>query len=451
MYFESIIAMVAVAVWSLSGSGLVHSAAQYVVVLSTIVTIGFNINPLMKYDGYFVVSDLLGRPNLRSEAIQQLQTHLKWMFLGLRTPPRSRSRLGRLLLSGFGIATVSYKTLVLLGISMIIATKIPAIGLVVAVVFAGSTLWQLTAKLVRYLLTSPEVRSVWYRACISVALVVCGIIGLLLFVPVPGRVRAVGTLACKEDRTIRARSSGFLARESDCVGETVKSGTLLGTLENIDIVSAVQKKRAKIDQLQVRLHYEISDNRRAAAATQEKISKAYRELDQLRRDRDGLEVRSPIRGRITRADGLRHEGRFIRKGEPLAIVSAGPWIVTAVANSQDLTYSPPKVGQQVAVRLAGKGRDTLQGTVVRIARAGSRKIADPALTQVGGGQIAVSPDTLEAEEPFFRVTILLDKHTDRPLRHGMTAFVIFGGKRPTIGTYLHRHGLLLLNKLRSAG
>lgn len=451
MYFESIAAIVALIVWSLSGPGLLHSAAQYTVVLSTVVTIGFNINPLMRYDGYYILSDLLGRPNLRQEATSQVQADLKRLLLGVSSTSQTRTRLGHLLLVGFGLAAVAYRILVLLGISVVIAQRIPVVGLAVAAVFVVATLWQLAARLLRYLLTSPEIRSIRRRAAFVTVIVVLGMVAVLALVPAPGRVRAVGTLACEDDRVVRARSAGFLLKAEDSVGDEVDAGTQLAVLSNVEIGQAIRKKQAEFDQLQVQWHREVSDDRRAAAATQQRIAKVQRELDQLREEQDGLEVRTPIRGRVTQAEGLRHAGRFVHKGDPLAIVSSGPWILRAVANAESLTHSLPQVGARVSIRLTGEGSRPLLGTIARIARAGSRTITDRSLTQLAGGEIPVSPDTWEAEEPFFHITIALDDQPDLRLRHGMTALVNLGGERPCIGMYLYRRGLTLLNKLRQTG
>ncbi|MEZ6109215.1 MAG: hypothetical protein R3B96_24825 [Pirellulaceae bacterium] len=73
MYFESLAAITAVFVWASTGPGIVNSVAHQVIVLSSIVTIGFNINPLMRYDGYYILGDLLGLPNLRQMAIKRVQ------------------------------------------------------------------------------------------------------------------------------------------------------------------------------------------------------------------------------------------------------------------------------------------------------------------------------------------------------------------------------------------
>ena len=134
----------------------------------------------------------------------------------------------------------------------------------------------------------------------------------------------------------------------------------------------------------------------------------------------------------------------------MAIVSAGPWTLKAIANAASLTVHAPQVGQQVELRLVGQGSRTLSGRIVRVARAGFRRITESSLTHLAGGNITVSAESMEAEEPFFEIDIMIAEQDERGLRHGMTAVVSLGGHRDPIAVHLYRRGLLFLNKLRLA-
>lgn len=91
------LAMVAVLVWLATETGQLHSAAQYAIVLSTVVTIGFNANPLMRYDGYFILCDLVNIPNLHRDA--------KAAGSGFIPPPESL-RQGKFIRQGEQLGTV---------------------------------------------------------------------------------------------------------------------------------------------------------------------------------------------------------------------------------------------------------------------------------------------------------------------------------------------------------
>ena len=94
MYFESVMAFVALLVWCWTADPLISSCAHHVVVLSTAVTIGFNINPLMRYDGYYVLSDLVGIPNLRQRSIEQVQGGSQTLVAGDHVSVGGRSIAG---------------------------------------------------------------------------------------------------------------------------------------------------------------------------------------------------------------------------------------------------------------------------------------------------------------------------------------------------------------------
>ncbi len=154
-------------------------------------------------------------------------------------------------------------------------------------------------------------------------------------------------------------------------------------------------------------------------------------------------------GLLIRHDKSLNVGRFIQKGEPVATISSGPWIVRALARGNDMANAKPHVGQAVDVKLAGDGSKTLRGTVTHVAPSGSREINSPALTQLGGGSIAVSPSEMLAAEPFFEITVRLADQSGHGPVHGTTARVSIGAKPQTIGVRLYRSTLRFTNKLRS--
>jgi hypothetical protein len=64
MYVELIIASIAVFIWWFSQPGMVNQLALNVIFVSSVSTLLFNANPLLRYDGYYILSDLLEIPNL---------------------------------------------------------------------------------------------------------------------------------------------------------------------------------------------------------------------------------------------------------------------------------------------------------------------------------------------------------------------------------------------------
>jgi putative peptide zinc metalloprotease protein len=245
MYFESIVAVPAVFVWAFATSPFLTSCAWQLVMMASLITLLFNANPLMKYDGYFIASELVGIQNLRGRADQYLKAWMKRVFLGLESEQSAVSAARRsgaddetnsreigagsrtgssLILAGYGIAAAIYRTLLIFGIAAMIATRFPMIGLALAAFHLVSTLGSSGLSLGRYLLTSPETASVRGRARL-VAVLALVIVPLLSFVvPVPFGVVAQGVVAAESEYFLNAETPGTLLQSLVNPGDTVNSG-----------------------------------------------------------------------------------------------------------------------------------------------------------------------------------------------------------------------------------
>ena len=108
----------------------------------------------------------------------------------------------------------------------------------------------------------------------------------------------------------------------------------------------------------------------------------------------------------------------------------------------------------VSVTLVGNTHQSLKGQIVSGDIAGTKKIAEPALTHSGGGDIAVSSDMV-ATENYFDVMIELDEDSlkllERPIKVGMSSIVQLQSEPETIGTILFRRGARLINQIRQSG
>ncbi len=450
MYFESIAAMIAVLIWCLTSPGPVHSAAQYAIILASIVTIGFNVNPLMKYDGYYILSDLLGMPNLRSDSRRCVSAFAQRWLLGLKIDLPRFSRVGLVLIFLFGIASSLYKVIVVFGIAITIAFKIPAAGLAIALLYVGSSIRQYGTKLINKVaaLDSAIARR---RAMGAIGLSIGSLVSVLCFFPVSSSLEALGVVTRQEERIVHAGASGFLIHSEVADGTSVERGTVLCQLENIDVVTALERKEAEISQLRIQLQDELNSDVQTASAIAGTLEQALREQADLKAERDRLLVRAPIDGILIDTDRLDETGRFVHKGEPLASVSDGRWIVKVMVTAEHLSSTAPREGDTVSIRMIGQSKQLFRGKVLEVAKTGSKTIDQPALTHAGGGTIAVSTDNQEAEQPFFEISVMIDGVDATQFKYGMTALVQFEADRTPVGAFLYRRGLRILNQLRLAG
>ena len=446
MYFESICAMFAVVVWALSGPGIVHSTAQYAIMLATVVTVGFNANPLMKYDGYYILSDLVGMPNLRDDAQRQLNRQLNSWLFGIKPDFVSGSWLSRLSMSMFGLLSAIYKFVVVIGISIMVAFKIPAIGIGCAVAYIINMILQSSLKLFRFI-TGEQTKGVRVRAAAVTAVVIGGFLIGTTTIPLPANSNASGVVKRERDKVLRAKASGFLIHSFVKDGAHVSENAAICQLENYDLRTKLKQKRVEIEQLQMREAMNASIDVQKVSSIRRKLATANSELEQCQADVANLVIKAPVDGTVARIEQSQQVGSFVVKGQSLATITSGSWIVESYLDAETLADLTCDVGDCVEICCIGNSHFQLRGTINKIASAGSTTIPAKSLTQIGGGDIELSNVDGEARQPYFKITIALDHRHSHKIKHGMTTIVKFQSQRVTVGHYIYRRGLQLVNKL----
>ena len=156
MYVESFIAAIAVFVWAATEQSLIHSLAYNVIFLASVVTILFNINPLMRFDGYYILSDLVEIPNLRQRSTRHVLSVLKRLLLGLKAATESGGRRLRATLLTYGVALSMYRAALLVTIAAVLIFKLHTVGLLLGGGFLAATGIGIVRSLMKYL---------WHHSC----------------------------------------------------------------------------------------------------------------------------------------------------------------------------------------------------------------------------------------------------------------------------------------------
>jgi len=132
IFIEFIIASIAAHIWLYSGPGLVKNLAFNAMLVASINTLFFNMNPLMKFDGYYVISDLLEIPNLRTKSIAYCSYSFQKIFLGIRNlmlePIFEEDSNSRVFLL-YAIAAFTYMGFIIISLSQIFARVLTPYGL----------------------------------------------------------------------------------------------------------------------------------------------------------------------------------------------------------------------------------------------------------------------------------------------------------------------------------
>ncbi len=450
MYIESIIAALAVFLWAATGPSLLNSVAHNVIFLAGTVTVLFNVNPLMRYDGYYILSDVVEVPNLRARSSQYLLALIRRWFLGIPSPFAHLRLRMRALLFTYGAAAAAYRTTVLLAICAILASRLLLVGLALGVLFLGMTLTKAARRLIFYLWHAEETAAVRSRAVVLGIVILFLLPGGALLVPLPSAVHCRGLVQQSGDTVVYAAESGFLAEVLAEHGAQVYAGEPLAVLRGEAQEERIAAAHAAWTEAELRRDaFRQAEPHRALQEGDRALALAYALRDGKERLAN-LTVSAPIAGTVI--DGVRSmdAGKFLGEGSPIAVLASGNWQVRALLSEGDVVRARPRPGDVIRFRPASAPGCTLSARIVRIAPAGSRTILYSPLTQLGGGTIPVDPHTEEAREPYFELTAEIVNPDGAFLRHGITGTIRMTAESEPIGQHVARRIMAFVHRLMSA-
>lgn len=447
MYVESIVAAIALIVWNATDGSLVNSLAYQAFFLAGIVTVGFNMNPLMRFDGYYIFGDLVEIPNLRQQASQYVISLAKRYFLGIGQQSARGSVWLRIILVSYGIASSIYKVLITIGICSLIASKVFMVGMSLAVGYVLITCLSLITKVTSYLWWAEETLQVRRRAIVISVLLLAGLPLGLFGVPLPAKVKVAGVIATEVEHVVRTGTAGFIRLVTIEPGQTVNDGDLLLEMERSEFNEAVVAAQSQVERAESHMRSVIGHDAVKTAQEAELLSFYERSLDFQKAELSKLRILADRSGFIAECLKQSDVDLFLKPGAPVATICDGRWLMRTLLASSEVDDADLREGQHIVCRSPADPSVELQGTILRVAKAGSRGIEISALTHLAGERIVIDPNTGEANDPYFEVTIVFDDDSHRILRRGMVAVAQFDGSMHSIGYRLYKRFLRFKNRL----
>lgn len=403
--FETFVAALAAVVWARTNDETLRSICFNIMLISGFTTLVFNLNPLLRYDGYYMLSDLTGAANLwqRSRDLWRfLIEKLAFKSAGTLPPSvRDRSELWFLLI--YGAFSYPYRAIVSFGIILVVwsntnySTLAPVLAIVAALAFL---LWPVLKGL-SYLATSPKLIGRRGRAVGVSAAAVATLAIVLGVVPMPDEAYAPGVVRAENQAVLRTLEDGFVDRVHVHVGQRVSAGDPIISLRNQDIALELASAAAKLAQAEAELDTATTKSLAEREVAERSLRAARAELERARARSDALVLTSPIDGTFAAGsgtDGDLHalQGRFATKGSVVGMVATPDrLIVRATVADRDQAYVFAHRANldaiKPSVRVSGMAARELHATLVRVAGAGSRKITDEALSTAAGGEVLLDP------------------------------------------------------------
>lgn len=433
MFVEMSVASLALLWWSWIDDQHWRFLLHNLVFTAGLSTLLFNANVLMRFDGYFILTDLVEIPNLYAEASSMLRRLARRLIAGESIHQGSLDGWRRYFTMAYAWAALTWRVAICVSLTITAATMFAGAGIVIAglgvVLWLGQPLRQTFHFFVSLRQSAPTrfIRAIAATACfISITLFI------FVWLPIPTAVRIPAVARYISETTMRSRANGFVTTVHVGDGQEVRAGEVLIELQNRELSHRLAQLKIARQQNEIRLRQATgihdAGERQVLMENQRTIRS---QLDQLQRQIDGLRLRASRNGRIV-APGLDQlQGTYVREGDPIAIVaSPTDKEIVAVIDQESAKYVQPLIGQPVAVRDAGYR--FFRGTLERVEPRADDRLFEPSLAASEGGPLVVrtageneDQTQMRLTQPHFRGRIRLKNASAEKLPVGMRMQVAF--------------------------
>lgn len=409
MRIEVMLAAWCTLAWAFLPDGALRSAFFFLATTSWLITLAINASPFLRFDGYYMMSDATGIPNMHDEAAKSVKHFLRKRLLGIDDPePLLEGQAVAHWLLAFGLVTVVYRFFLFLGIAvMVYHYFFKLLGIFLFFV----EIWWFILKPVW-----GEVKVWWKeRARIQRAQALrSGLVLLVLlalvFVPWQGRIFADGWIRAGQEVALYAPRPALLMQSLQA-GQ-VDADSTLTTLQAPELQLREARANARMDTLGSRLLAGAAGTQEvpeSARSTRAQIQQQQLEVQAADVEARQLQLLAPFAGQLVDVANDALPGGMVSRQELLGrVIDPASWVAEVFINEDDVKRLQP--GARVKAWLRGVGIEKLQGQVESVDTVPVEQLPTEMLADRYGGPLltAEDPNTLKPRRALYRVRVRID-------------------------------------------
>lgn len=390
---ELALAAIASVAWSVLPPGAARTAAHVLASTTWVMTLAVNASPFLRYDGYYLLSDLLDVPDLQTRAFALGRWKLRRLLFNFEEPlPEAMSPGRSRLLIILAFCTWVYRFFLFLGIALLVYHFFfKALGLALMTV---ELTWFLGLPIAREIgywrkrVGQSGARSLSWRAWALLA----GLL-FLLFIPWQRHVTVPAILHAERQATLYCPRGAMLAELTAADGQVVAQGDALMAFSDPDLDHRAAQTERQLDILRHRLSLVSleSDLMQTYRRDTREAESVAADLAGLREMQRTLYLSAPFSGRVTDIPAWLRPGTWVGEGEPVAVLVGGGPRVECFVNEVDLAR----------IRSGGQGRffdlagdmAPLPVTLAEISATAVRELPYAELSSTYGGPLPAQMDS----------------------------------------------------------
>jgi putative peptide zinc metalloprotease protein len=449
IYVECFLASIATFVWWYSRDGLLNSLAMATMFICSVNTIMFNANPLLRYDGYYVMADWLEIPNLRIKSTQFFGYLIQEKVLGLEIPVQSYlPKARRYLFVTYAIASYVYRWFVTFAILWFLSQvlkpyKLESVSYLLAVGSVVPLVGVPSYQIVKFLRTPGRLRKVKKARASAYGLAAIALVCGILLIPTPLRIQGAMVLKLGKPEEVYAEVEGRLVGLNIKNGDLVTKDTVLATLSNPEKQKELTQKTQDHDVNWTKAQWfgksPERENRAQAKQFEEFAEKLEPMIAKINEQIGKLTLVSHRDGQVVGSPHKETIGQWIKPGKPFCEIG-NPHRLEAhvIADQSDIHLIRP--GAVAWIKIYGKAETTFKSKVSEIAKRNSDEIPTE-MSNMAQGEIPSKPDPKTgAAKPLnavYEVIIPID-NPDLNLEPGLRGSAKIDGGTYTLAWWLVR-------------
>ncbi len=402
------IAALALIVWASVEPGFVRSLAFAAMTTAGVSTLLFNGNPLLRFDGYYALSDAVEIPNLSKRGNDFVGHLIKRYAFGMARERFPALAPGEAVwLPSYAVAAFLYRIVIAISISILISGWFFELGVLIALFTLGQMLLWPGAKALWRVLFSEAFMKVRKRAVSTTVAGIVAALAAVAFAPLPYSYRADAVVWLGEEAKAVVGESGFVAEAFVAPGEPVVAGAPIWRLESPRLSAQRASAAAQLSGLRASLEADRAFNQAAAQRAREQIAEAEARLARFDARIAALTVRAPSAGAFEPVDRRDPVGRHLQKGAPVGyLIDPERPVTLRLAAPEEAVDLIRERGRALAARFAHLPGRTFAAEIAREAPTVGSAPPHPALTTVGRGRLTPDPTSHDVPRVLERFGLL---------------------------------------------
>lgn len=431
MIVELFLASIAAFVWAATDAGVWNALAYNVMFVASVSTLLLNINPLMRFDGYYILSDLTETPNLNQRSNKHVLYLLERYVLGNKDAETlAESKKEGFWLSLFATAGWIYRIFIFAVILWFVADRFFGLGFIAAMIGIVTFFIVPVVRLIKFLITEPRIEEIRLRAQLITASITAAIVLFLGFVPMPYAFRSHGVFQSNPHREIYSASPGILNLNIRPSLEKISTGDSLFEMSNPELPIQLQASQAERQEIEALLQVAFNDPKVRLPAERQ-LEAVEKKIDRLQSYQQNLNYPAPLEGQwvVPAKEDLR--GAYLQRGSPIGLIlTPGQYTFLAVVSQRNAVHLFNEEIRGANLKVPGQTEHKLNLQNLLFIPAEQQVLPHPSLGWAGGGPVEVATDDprgIRTVEPFFLVQadINLDSANSVVLGHNLRGVIRF--------------------------